>query len=235
MMHPAPSPAWSGESQSGFTLIEVLAALSLASLILVSLSLATTSVRQGVEKVRESLSNQAAVSAAAGIFVRDVWRIAKIRRGGEASLGRYVFEGSSRQVIYPLSEDRAGSHGGLHLVRLRAMDADGGMRLVRDRIPFPAGEAPGADIAWTDSVVLLEGSFDIAFAFRAQRTGDRSWSESWSATGAMPEQVRLTIADRATGRLRIPVLVQSLQIDAEVECVADPSECGDPQPEGGMQ
>ena len=40
-------PAGSTEGQQGFTLVEVLAALALASLILVSLNLASTAVRQG--------------------------------------------------------------------------------------------------------------------------------------------------------------------------------------------
>ncbi len=51
----------------------------------------------------------------------------------------------------------------------------------------------------------------------------------------MPEQVRLTIEDQATGRLRVPVAVQSLLVDAEVECAADAARCGDAKPEGAAQ
>ena len=69
-------------------------------------------------------------------------------------------------------------------------------------------------------MVLLEGPFDIAFAYRAQRSGARAWADGWSGAEAMPEQVRLTIADTGTDRLRIPVLVQSLQVDAEVDCAS---------------
>lgn len=47
----------------------------------------------------------------------------------------------------------------------------------------------------------------------------------------MPEQVRLTIGDSATGRLRAPVIVQSLLIEAEIECTAAGAECNGPQAE----
>jgi general secretion pathway protein J len=233
-----PSPPWPGvsaEGQHGFTLVEVLAALAVASLIIVSLNLASTAVRQGVEKTRQSLGSQAAVSAAAGIFQRDAARIAKLRRAESAEAGGYLFEGNARQMIYPLPEFEGVSQGGLYLVRLRAEDAEGGTQLIRDRAPLLPGEAEVEDRTWSDAVVLLEGPFDIGFAYRAQRTGQRDWNESWDPANAMPEQIRLTIGDSATGRLRAPVIVQSLLVDAEVECAAAPASCGDAKPEGAAQ
>ncbi len=80
-------------------------------------------------------------------------------------------------------------------------------------------------------VVLLSGDFEMAFAYRAQRSGARGWSDAWSAAEAMPEQVRLTIGDRRTGRLRIPVLVQALQVDAEVDCAGPARGCANARPE----
>jgi general secretion pathway protein J len=233
-----PSPPWPGvsaEGQHGFTLVEVLAALAVASLIIVSLNLASTAVRQGVDKTRQSLGSQAALSAAAGIFQRDAARIAKLRRAGGAKPGNYLFEGSARQMIYPLSEFEGVSQGGLFLVRLRARDSDDGTQLIRDRALLLPGEAAVEDRSWSDAVVLLEGTFDIGFAYRAQRTGGRDWNESWDSSDAMPEQIRLTIEDSATGRLRAPVIVQSLLVDAEVECAAAPAGCGDAAPQGAAQ
>jgi general secretion pathway protein J len=235
MIPSAPHFSDSGEGQHGFTLVEALAALTVASLILVSLNLASTTVRQGVERARQSLGSQAALSAAVGIFQRDAARIARLPRDGGEQAAGYLFEGSPGQMVYPLSEHQGASQGGLYLVRLRAENSEVGTQLIRDRAPLPPGEQPDQDPAWNDAVVLLEGPFDIAFAYRAQRTGARDWSENWSTPGAMPEQIRLTIEDRATGRLRVPVVVQSLLVDAEVACAADPSLCGDAKQEGTAQ
>ena len=220
--------------QAGFTLIEVLAALALSSVLLMSLNLGMTTIRQGVERARTSLGSQAALSAASGIFVSDAERIAKIRRaGGKAAT--YLFEGTARQMIYPVAEYAGAGKGGLYMVRLTASETDGTTQLIRDRAPISPGLEPEVSDDWADAVVLLEGPYDIEFAYRAQRSGIRSWSESWSAAGGMPEQLRLTITDRATGRLRMPVLVQSLQIDTEVDCVVEGSGCGGPKPEGAPQ
>jgi hypothetical protein len=79
-------------------------------------------------------------------------------------------------------------------------------------------------------VTLLEGPFDISLAYRAPRTGNRLWSDSWPPGQAMPEQIRLTITDSLTGRLRVPIIVQALQIDAEVACAADATRCGGQSP-----
>jgi len=59
--HPVPN------RESGFTLIEVLAALALASLVLVSLNLAMSAIERGVSKTQASLGRQSALGAAADI------------------------------------------------------------------------------------------------------------------------------------------------------------------------
>jgi len=216
--------------QNGFTLVEVLAALALASLVLVSLNLASSGVRQSVERTHRSLADQAALSAAIGIFQRDVQRIAKLRRASGAK--GFMFEGNPRQVIYPASGHRGASQAGLYQVRLAVRDVKGGTQLIRDQMPMLPGGMAGEGQSWGDAVVLLEGPFDIGFSYRAPQTGGRAWQDSWSSTTAMPEQIRLTIEDRATGRLRVPVIVQPLQVDAEPECAADALRCGAAAPEG---
>jgi prepilin-type N-terminal cleavage/methylation domain-containing protein len=220
----------SGEGQGGFTLVEVLAALAVASFVLVSLNLASGTVRRGVDQARESLGSQAAVSAAIGIFRRDVAGIVKLRQEGGTGSGGYLFEGSVQEMIYPVNELYGASPGGLYRVRLRAEETETGMQLIRDRQPILPGEE-ASDPAWRDAVVLLDGPFDVRLAYRAQRTGERRWQESWSGAEAMPEQVRLTIGDSKTGRLRVPVIVQALLVDAEAECTLAQG-CGEPKPQG---
>jgi prepilin-type N-terminal cleavage/methylation domain-containing protein len=221
MMQTGPSLAHA--KQRGFTLVEVLVALALTSMVLVSLNLASTTVRRAVETSGRSLSDQAALTAAVDVFQRDVARIAKLRRGAEGA--GYVFEGSARQMIYPVPEHQGASPGGLYMVRLTASSDDGITQLIRDRAPVLPGDTPDATDDFQDEVVLLEGRFDITFSYRAQRTGSRSWADSWTNPGTMPEQIRLTIGDGSTGRLRLPVIVQSLLVDAEVECTGAPG-CG---------
>ena len=222
--------------EAGFTLLEVLAALALASLILVSLNLAMRSIGMGVDRTRQSLGQQQAIAAAVELFGRDVARIAKIRRPGGEDFEGYVFDGQPNELVYVLREDRGIAAPGLYLVRLSLSDNNGVRELVRERAPFAFGDASLAAPEWRDPVVLLSGPYDIGFAYRAQRSGIREWSSRWSVARTMPEQIRLTIADPETGELRVPGFVQSLAIDAESDCVAETKPpCGKAAPEGQTQ
>lgn len=206
-------------AQSGFTLLEMLAALVLASMILVSLNMAMTAVGKGVDRTRRSLGEQAEIMAAVDIFGRDVARIAKIRRGSSPErFDGYLFEGRSDEMIYPLREREGLAAPGLYLVRLSVEGDPGRRELIRERAPIPAGTTAMDLPSWTDRVVLLSGDFTLAFAYRAQRSGQRDWNAGWSSADTMPEQVRLTITDGASGQLRVPGFVQSLSADTEVEC-----------------
>jgi prepilin-type N-terminal cleavage/methylation domain-containing protein len=205
--------------QSGFTLLEVLAALVLAGLILVSLNMAMAAVGKGVDRTRKSLGEQSEIAAAVDIFGRDVARIAKLRRGTSPTVfDGYLFEGSSSAIVYPLREGEGLTAPGLYLIRLSVIEDKGQRLLVRERAPLDMGKAEIGMPSWRDRVVLLAGDYDIAFAYRAPRSGVRDWSASWDATTAMPEQLRLTVTNRGTGRLRVPGYVQSLAIDTEINC-----------------
>ena len=217
--------------EAGFTLIEVLSGLVLASLILVSLNMAMLTVGKGTDHTRRSLGEQAELGTAVDIFGRDVARIAKIRRPAKpGDFAGYVFDGQPDVIVYPLREAEGLTDPGLYLVRLSVQRKNDQTTLLRERAPFPVGG--GAALPqWRDGVVLLAGPYDIDFAYRAQRTGQREWNSSWQAAETMPEQIRLTITNRETGRLRVPGFVQSLGIDSEVDCAGNrEARCGTAEP-----
>lgn len=213
--------------EAGFTLIEVLAGLVLASLILVSLNMAMSAVGKGTDRARRSLGEQSEIGSAVAVFSRDVARIAKIRRPAPPDkFEGYVFDGNPDVIIYPLREEEALEAPGLYLIRLSVMRKGDQSTLLRERAPLPAGDDDALP-RWQDSVELLSGPYDIAFAYRAPRSGLRDWSDSWKAAETMPEQIRLTVNNDATGRLRVPGFVQSLAIDSEVDCAGNREErCG---------
>ena len=222
--------------EAGFTLIEVLAGLVLASLILVSLNMAMSAVGKGTDHTRRSLGEQAELGAAVDIFGRDVSRIAKIRRPAKpGDFAGYVFEGRPDAIVYPLREEEGLTDPGLYLVRLSVQQKDGQTTLLRERAPLPVGD-DAALPQWRDGVALLTGPYDIAFAYRAQRTGQREWNGNWQASEATPEQIRLTITNRKTGRLRVPGFVQSLAIDSEVDCAGKhEARCGTAEQDAAAQ
>lgn len=215
--------------QAGFTLVEVLAALAVSSLILVSLNLAMTTIRQGSETARGRLSDTAALSTAVEVFSNDIARIAMIRRNEEDKAQGYVFDGGPQQIIYPLTEWTGVTRAGLYMVRLRVDTSTQMTQLIRERAPLPAGASLEGDQEWVDPVVLLEGDYDVSFAYRAPRSGGRDWKDIWPGSPLMPEQIRLTVTDRKTGRLAMPVFTQPLGINGEVQCAAEGPDCMPPK------
>jgi prepilin-type N-terminal cleavage/methylation domain-containing protein len=231
MMDSAEGSGRTVNRQSGFTLVEVLAALALSSLILVALNLAMTTIRQGSDGARSRLSTTAELTSAAQVFSDDVARIAKIRLKADSTEAGYWFDGSAGQMVYPLTEWAGVARPALYLVRLRVA-GDERRQLIRERAPLLPGEAFDGEREWRDPVVLLDGDYDVSFAYRAPRSGSRTWSESWEMPGSMPEQISITVTDRKTGRMVMPLLVQPLAVDGEVECAAEGPSCAPSQPQG---
>jgi hypothetical protein len=104
--------------------------------------------------------------------------------------------------------------------------------LIRERSPLLPGEAFDGEREWRDPVVLLEGDYRIDFAYRAPRSGAGEWASIWTMPRAMPEQVSFTVTDRKTGRLVMPLLVQPLGVDGEVQCASEGPDCTAPKQKG---
>lgn len=218
----------SNSSQHGFTLIEIIVGLAVSSLILLSLNLVMGTINRGFEQTTKSIARQTGLTTALDVISADLARIERIREPGkENEKGAFLFEGRKQEIIFPLVERPGNNAAGLYLVRMWVRQGDNGQELVRDRAPLPLDAFNLANKNWDDEVVLMQGPFDIQFDYRAQRSGLRSWASSWNADDMMPEQVQITVTDVATQRLRIPVFVQSLAIEAETACVVPQTKaCG---------
>jgi prepilin-type N-terminal cleavage/methylation domain-containing protein len=214
--------------QRGFTLIEIIVGLAVSSLILLSLNLVMGTINRGFEQTTKSIARQTGLSTALDVISADLARIERMREAGKPK-GAFLFRGQKREMIFPLVERPGNNAAGLYLIRMWVRQGDNGQELVRDRAPLPLDAFNLANKDWDDEVVLIQGPFDIQFDYRAQRSGLRSWASSWNADDMMPEQIQLTVTDLATRRLRLPVFVQSLAIEAETACVEPRNEaCGKP-------
>lgn len=196
--------------EGGFTLFEVLAGLAISSLVMTALGAAMTTINRGSAQASASIARQAAISSGLAVLAGDFQRIERAV-DDPAQPTRFLFSGRPGGMDYVLDERRG---EGLHLIRLEVRAGAGGTELVRSRAPI------GGAVAFGEDVVLLAGDFTLAFSYRAPRARLRDWSSGWQAADRMPDQIRLEITDRATGRLRIPVFVAALRISAEAACAA---------------
>jgi prepilin-type N-terminal cleavage/methylation domain-containing protein len=184
----------------GFTLIEVLAALAIASVIIMASTALIHNVAlffdRGTRNVTEAERLMLAVERLAGDFssARFVSRrteqgTAAIAFAGEPS--GIVFVGAGRAISGSLDDD---------LISL-VVERDGEVsRLLRRRATWAGPRARFEDVTTKDPVVLIEGRLDVSFVFgRFAQDGSLAWSASWAGEKALPQYVRLNLRDRATG------------------------------------
>ena len=190
----------------GFTLIEVLAALAIASVIIMASTALIHNVAlffdRGTRGVTDAERLMLAVERLAGDFRsarfgsrRTEEGAAAVAFAGEPSskegLARIVFVGAGRAASRSLDDD---------LISL-TVEQDGEIsRLVRRRATWPGPRTRFEDVAPKDPVVLLEGKLDISFTFgRFTPDGALAWQASWDREGVLPQYVRLNLRDRSTG------------------------------------
>jgi prepilin-type N-terminal cleavage/methylation domain-containing protein len=184
----------------GFTLIEVLAALAIASVIIMASTALIHNVAlffdRGTRSVTEAERLMLAVERLAGDFSSARFVPRRTEQGTAAA----AFTGEPASVVF-VSAGRAAS-GSLDddLLSL-AVETDGEVsRLIRRRATWPGPRARFEDVTPKDPVVLVEGKLDISFVFgRIEPNGALAWSDRWAGEKALPQYVRLNLRDRTTG------------------------------------
>jgi prepilin-type N-terminal cleavage/methylation domain-containing protein len=231
----------------GFTLIEVLAALAIASVIIMASTALIHNVAlffdRGTRSVTEAERLMLAVERLAGDFSSARFVPRRTEQGTATAAfagepGSIVLVGAGRAASGSLDDD---------LISL-AVEQDGEVsRLVRRRVTWPGPRARFEDVTPKDPVVLIEGKLDISFVFgRFAPDGALTWSASWAGEKALPQYVRLNLRDRATGVnpvgeadfvIRANAPAACGQADAVVAClsVATSTQGNVPDPKGQVR
>ena len=190
---------------AGFTLVEALAALAVAAVILVATAALMRNVvlhfDRGTRGVDEAERVLLAVERLSGDFgsARFVARMSETGPAVAFMAERARGEKPARVVFVGARSVASGPQGDEVVVLTVERDGDV-TRLLRRRAGWGGPRAAFEDVAAQDAVVLLEGRFDINFAFaRLMPDGALGWSNEWLDEQLLPRFVRLILRDRATG------------------------------------
>jgi prepilin-type N-terminal cleavage/methylation domain-containing protein len=228
----APKAGRRAARQRGFTLIEVLAALAIATVIMMAVAALIHDVARhfdrGTRGVQEAERLMLAVERLAQDFNAARFAVWTGENGTALAFsGEPAMDDKPARIVFVGDAGVTAGPQGKEVVTLTAERTDGVSRLVRRRSPWTGSRMEPGEVSPQDAVVLIEGRFDIAFVFgRVAPDGGLSWSPSWIGETTLPRFVRLILLDRATGR--------DLLGEADFVVRADaPAACGRPDASPG--
>jgi general secretion pathway protein J len=203
--------------QSGFTLIETLAAMALMGLI-ISVLLAITSQwlpnwNRGLDRIQRSES----LSVALDRISADIAAAQFMRPDGQTKT--VLFDGSETSITLARTALGPNAGRGLDLVRITEVGERNGAILTRTRAAFAPEAAAGANFA--DPVVLLRTPYRVSFSYAG---ADRIWRPSWHDAEMLPAAVLLSVQDAITGRTLPVSRIAVIHISAPADSVCGPAD-----------
>jgi general secretion pathway protein J len=207
--------------EAGFTLIEVLMATLLMTVILGALATVTSqwlpNWNRGMARV------QRAERLAMGLdrITADLAVAEMIPLNGDTRAP--LFEGSELSVTFVRTAVGPNARPGLEIVRLIEKADDQGLALVRERAPFTPMPTD-AQIKFLDQVVLIRLPFRVTFSYAGP---DQAWQPTWRGQTQLPETIRIAVRNGATGQVLGISGAAIVHVSAPAECARakDASAC----------
>ena len=206
----------------GFTLVETLAALAITAVIFVAMASLVRNVVWGFDRGTRTITTvdrlMLAVDRLAGDFAAarfapkatDAASGVAFTASGDSGADRLTFVSGAGIAAGPRGEE---------IVSLSIEPAGELTRLVRRRAPWRGPSGRFGDVASQDPVVLIEGNYDMSFAFaKAGPDGQLTWTSNWSEENSIPQSVRLVIRDHNSGMDILPRAEFRLRSDMKMTC-----------------
>jgi general secretion pathway protein J len=216
----------SSSDQSGFTLIETIAAFAIGSVVILASAAVLHNVVFSFDRGTSRVANGERLAVAAERLATDIGSAGFVLQKTSAN-ALAAFTGTPTRIVF-ISLDGADAglrrddeQPGQEVVSLTAEAAGDTTQIVRRRAPWPGPRTPFDAVALKDDVILLQGTFDAAFSFaRVGSDGALSWVDSWSSEPTLPRLVKLTLRDQATGGDLLGGAEFAIRADAPALCAA---------------
>jgi general secretion pathway protein J len=207
--------------EAGFTLIEVLVATLLMTVIIAALATVTS---QWLPNWNRGMAHvQRAERLALGLdrIVADLSVAEMVPLNGDATVP--LFEGSELAVSFVRTAVGPNTRPGLEIVRLIEKADAQGLAMVRERAPFVPMPSD-AQIRFADQVVLVRSPFRVTFSYAGP---DQVWQPDWRGQRQLPDMVRIAVRDSATGQVLAVSSAAVVHINAWAGCARakNASEC----------
>jgi general secretion pathway protein J len=198
--------------EAGFTLIEVLMATLLMTIILGALATVTAqwlpNWNRGMARVQRA--ERLAIGLERIAADLSVAEMMPINGNARAPL----FEGAELSVTFVRTAVGPNTRPGLEIIRLIEKADAQGLALVRERTPF--APMPGdAQVRFADQVVLIRSPFRVSFSYAGP---DQVWQKEWRGQKLLPDMIRIAVRDIGTGQVLSVSSAAIVHVNAPAEC-----------------
>ena len=208
-------------SEAGFTLIEVLLATLLMTVILGALATVTAqwlpNWNRGMAHVQRAERLAIGLERiAADLSVAEMMPL-------NAAAKAPLFEGAELSVTFVRTAVGPNTRPGLEIIRLTEKADSQGLALVRERAPFAPMPAD-AQLRFVDQVVLIRNPFRVSFSYAGP---DQVWQREWRGQQQLPDTIRISVRDIASGRVLAVSTAAIVHVNAPAECARakNPVQC----------
>jgi general secretion pathway protein J len=198
--------------EAGFTLIEVMMATLLMTVILGALATVTAqwlpNWNRGMARVQRAERLAIGLERiAADLSVAEMVPI-------NAEARRPLFEGAELSVTFVRTAVGPNTRPGLEIIRLIEKADAQGLALVRERAPFMPMPSD-AQIRFADQVVLIRSPFRVSFSYAGP---DQVWQKEWREQKQLPDMIRISVRDIASGQVLAVSSAAIVHVNAPAEC-----------------
>jgi general secretion pathway protein J len=198
--------------EAGFTLLEVLLATLLMTVILGALATVTAqwlpNWNRGIARTQQA--ERLAIGLERTLADLSVAEMVPMNSKDDHPL----FEGAELSVTFVRSAVGPNTRPGLEVIRLIEKADERGLALVRERAPFNPMPSD-AQIRFADQVVLVRAPFRVSFAYAGP---DRSWQPTWRNQMQLPIAIRVSVRDSRTGQVLAVSSAAIVHVNAPAEC-----------------
>jgi general secretion pathway protein J len=213
------APRRTDNGQSGFTLIEALAAMALMGLIMSAIAGIASQWLPSWNRGFDRIQRSEAIGTALDRISADIAAAEFMRPSRDAK--NVIFDGAESSVTFARTSLGPNAVQGLDVVRIgEAVDRES-VVLARSRAAFVPGDALPS---LADPVVLLRAPYQLSFSFAGS---NRIWKNSWHDAQGLPSAVLLTLRDTTAETAVVSrVAVINISESAENLCARAEGGCG---------
>lgn len=194
------SPRSTPHSTGGFTLVEMLVAMTLLSLLVLAMGSALRSTAQTEERVDQRLARNDELRVTSSFLQSVLGRISGQRRAGVTSVDEnpFLLRADAKELVWVGVMPARYGAGGRQFFRLSLANSGNSASLVLQFMPMDEPILPtGWEGATTE--VLVRDVMDLALQYQDAGQDKPEWQSAWEAKDRLPTHVLISLATRSNG------------------------------------